>query len=219
MGMWGRKDQDEDRPAGSSTTPSQSEPSGGRTASTAPPAQQQQPRPQGGAQSQRAIIGPSIQVKGELIGREDLVVEGYVEGVIRLKEHHLTVGETADVHATLEARTIRVEGKVDGDIVSGERVELASGSTVLGDIKSPRISIADGARFKGSVDMEQPGAAKGGAEKSSSADTSAQKTEPAGGAKQASGADKSSSPSSAPASSGAGKEGGGSPSTKGSGSS
>jgi cytoskeletal protein CcmA (bactofilin family) len=160
--MWGRKDQDDDRPGAGTSQPSQPESTGARPASTAPPAQQQ-PRSQGSAPSQRAIIGPSIQVKGELIGREDLVVEGYVEGVIRLKEHHLTVGETADLHATLEAKAIRVEGKVDGDIVAGERVELAGGSTVLGDIKSPRISIADGARFKGSVDMEQPGAGKGSA--------------------------------------------------------
>ena len=189
MGMWGRKDQDDDRPGTGSGQPSQPEASGTKAASTAPPAQQ--PRPQGSAPSQRAIIGPSIQVKGELIGREEPVVEGYVEGVIRLKEHHLTVGETADLHATLEAKAIRVEGKVDGDIVAGERVELAGGSTVLGDIKSPRISIADGARFKGSVDMEQPGAGKGSA-KGSEPEKAAAKTAQAA-SKPAEGTDKSGS--------------------------
>jgi cytoskeletal protein CcmA (bactofilin family) len=206
MGMWGRKDQEDDRPGTGPGQPSQPEAGGTKAASTAPPAQQ--PRPQGSAPAQRAIIGPSIQVKGELIGREDLVVEGYVEGVIRLKEHHLTVGETADLHATLEAKAIRVEGKVDGDIVAGERVELAGGSTVLGDIKSPRISIADGARFKGSVDMEQPGAGKGAA-RASEADKGVTKTAEAA-SKPAEGADKSGTS--------AGK-GTGSPSPRGSGSS
>lgn len=153
MGMWGRKDHEDDRPA-TGTTPSTAQPA--PAAKTSTPAAGEQRAATPGQQSRRAIIGPSIQVKGELIGREDLVIEGYVEGVVRLKDHQLTIGETADVHATLEAKAIRVEGKVDGDIVATERVELASGSTVLGDIKSPRISIADGARFKGSVDMEQP---------------------------------------------------------------
>jgi cytoskeletal protein CcmA (bactofilin family) len=180
--MWGRKDQEEDRPATGSTSPSQPE-STGRQTSTAPAAQ----RPaSSGSQSRRAIIGPSIQVKGELIGREDLVIEGYVEGVVRLKDHHLTVGETADLKATLEAKAIRIEGKVDGDIVAGERVELASGSTVLGDIKSPRISIADGARFKGSVDMEQSGGGTG---------SSAEKAGVQSGSQQSGAAAKSSSES------------------------
>jgi cytoskeletal protein CcmA (bactofilin family) len=102
----------------------------------------------------KAIIGPSIQVKGELIGNEDLVIEGRVEGVVRLKEHHLTVGKSAQVQATLEAKAIRVEGTVQGDIMAGERVELAAGSTVVGDIVAPRIIISDGARFKGTVDMD-----------------------------------------------------------------
>jgi cytoskeletal protein CcmA (bactofilin family) len=186
MGMWGRKDQEEDRPAGGSSTTSQPE-SAGRPASTAPAAQ----RPAAGAQSRRAIIGPSIQVKGELIGREDLVIEGYVEGVVRLKDHHLTVGETADLKATLEAKAIRIEGKVDGDIIAGERVELASGSTVLGDIKSPRISIADGARFKGSVDMEQSGGSKGAEpQKAAAKPTQEPAAKPAGESKLSGGPDK-----------------------------
>ncbi|MDQ7006892.1 MAG: polymer-forming cytoskeletal protein [Acidobacteriota bacterium] len=103
----------------------------------------------------KAIIGPSIQIKGELIGKEDLVIEGHVEGVVRLLDHHLTIGSKAKIEATLEAKAIRIEGSVIGDVVAGERVELMAGSSVKGDIASPRISIADGARFKGSVDMDR----------------------------------------------------------------
>ncbi len=103
----------------------------------------------------KAVIGPSIQVKGELIGDEDLVIEGKVEGVVRLKQHHLVIGKSAEIDATLEAKSIRIEGTVRGDVVASERVELAGGSTLLGDITAPRMMIADGARFKGSVDMDR----------------------------------------------------------------
>ena len=103
----------------------------------------------------KAVIGPSIQIKGELIGKEDLAIEGRVEGIIRLSEHELLIGQKARIEATLEAKIIRVEGEVRGDIMASERVELAPGSSVSGDIVSPRIAIADGARFKGSVDMDR----------------------------------------------------------------
>jgi cytoskeletal protein CcmA (bactofilin family) len=104
-----------------------------------------------------ATIGPSIHVKGELMGNEDLVIEGRVEGIVRLRDHHLTVGKSATILATLEAKSIRVEGNVQGDVQASERVELATGSSVVGDVTAPRVSIADGARFKGSVDMDKGG--------------------------------------------------------------
>lgn len=107
----------------------------------------------------KAVIGPSIEIKGELIGKEDLAIEGRVEGNIRLSDNELLVGQKARIDATLEAKIVRVEGEVRGDIMASERVELAPGSKVSGDIVSPRIAIADGARFKGSVDMDR---SKGG---------------------------------------------------------
>lgn len=107
----------------------------------------------------KAVIGPSIVIKGELIGKEDLAIEGRVEGNIRLSDNELLVGQKARIDATLEAKIVRVEGEVRGDILASERVELAPGSQVSGDIVSPRIAIADGARFKGSVDMDR---SKGG---------------------------------------------------------
>lgn len=143
MAMWGRKENEE--PQTSSTPKSTvSKPA----VSTAPPRMT-------GMDNNKANIGPSIQIKGELIGNEDLVIEGTVEGIVRLKEHQLTVGQKANIQATLEAKAIRVEGSVTGDVVAGDRVELASGSTLIGDIVAPRIVISDGARFKGSVDMDR----------------------------------------------------------------
>lgn len=143
MAMWGRKDQDD--PPTTSSTP--------KSFVTQPTAQAA-PKRGTSMENRKANIGPSIQIKGELIGNEDLLIEGRVEGNIRLKEHQLTVGQKADIHATLEAKSIRIEGTVNGDVMAGDRVELASGSALIGDIVAPRIVISDGARFKGSVDMD-----------------------------------------------------------------
>lgn len=174
MAMWGRKEPEEAKPQPKPTTPPPA-PAKAPEKDTAParpvettPAAPQPAAPSRGAgmdqqsaNQRKAILGPSIQVKGELIGNEDLVIEGRVEGVVRLREHHLTIGKSAQVQATLEAKAIRVEGNVNGDVQAGERVELAAGSTVVGDITAPRIIISDGARFKGSVDMDRPQSAGG----------------------------------------------------------
>ena len=77
--------------------------------------------------------------------------------IVRLRDHHLTIGKSATILATVEAKSIRVEGNVQGDVQASERVELAAGSSVVGDVTAPRVSIADGARFKGSVDMDKGG--------------------------------------------------------------
>ncbi len=160
MSMWGRKEPEEARPA-APASPAK-EPTAARqaeTTSAAPPPAAAPARGTGMDQQQqrRAIIGPSIHVKGELIGNEDLIIEGKVEGVVRLLENQLTIGKSSECQATLEAKTIRVEGTVRGDVKAGDRVELAAGSTLIGDIVAPRIAISDGARFKGSVDMDHGG--------------------------------------------------------------
>ncbi|MFQ5719517.1 MAG: polymer-forming cytoskeletal protein [Acidobacteriota bacterium] len=98
-------------------------------------------------------IGQSICIRGELTGQEDLTIEGKVEGKIDLQEHNLTIGPNGRIQAEVGARTVVVQGEVTGNIKARERVELAETGHVKGDIVSPRIVIADGARFKGSVDM------------------------------------------------------------------
>lgn len=103
-----------------------------------------------------AVMGPTIEVKGELCGAEDLALEGKFEGVIRLADHHLCVGKNAHVLASITARSVRIEGTVQGDVVATEKVELASGSALDGDIRAGRVVIADGARFRGSVEMDSP---------------------------------------------------------------
>lgn len=108
------------------------------------------------SETRHAVMGPTIEVKGELCGAEDLAIEGKFEGVIRLGDHNLVVGKNAHVLASIKARSVRIEGTVQGDVLATEKVELASGSTLDGDIRAGRVVIADGARFRGSVDMDTP---------------------------------------------------------------
>ncbi len=100
-------------------------------------------------------IGPSIHIKGELNGDEDLVIDGRVEGKIELREHNLTIGANGKIKADLHAKTIIIAGEVGGSAFASERVELTPTGRLNGNIVSPRITIADGAHFKGSVDMER----------------------------------------------------------------
>ena len=100
-------------------------------------------------------IGPSIQIKGELQGDEDLTIDGRVEGKIELRDHNLTIGPNGKIKADLHAKTIVIAGEVSGHAFAAERVEIAPTGRLIGDIHSPRITIADGAHFKGSVDMER----------------------------------------------------------------
>ena len=100
-------------------------------------------------------IGPSIQIKGELQGDEDLTIDGRIEGKIDLREHNLTIGPNGKIKADLFAKTILIAGEVTGNAHAAERVEIAPSGRLTGNISAPRITIADGAHFKGTVDMER----------------------------------------------------------------
>ena len=101
----------------------------------------------------QATIGASLVVEGSVRGQEDLLVEGRVEGDIRLPSNTVTVGPTGKVKATIEAKVIVVEGKVDGDLVGAEQIEIRRSGHVLGNITAPRVGLEDGAQFKGNIDM------------------------------------------------------------------
>src|SRR5208282_3394972 len=106
--------------------------------------------------SEIATIGKSVVVKGELSGSEDLVVDGEVEGSIALRGQSLTIGPNGRVRANIEARNVILHGRVDGDIHASERVELRKSASLSGDITTVRISIEDGAFFKGTIDIQKP---------------------------------------------------------------
>ncbi len=102
-----------------------------------------------------AVIGPSIQIKGDLSGEEDLIIQGKVHGTIQLREKSLTVGSKGQVDANVLAHSIVVEGVVNGDLYGSERVSLRKTGNVQGNIISPKVSLDEGCRFKGSIDMDQ----------------------------------------------------------------
>lgn len=101
-----------------------------------------------------AVIGKSVQIRGEVKGNEDLIIEGLVEGTITLNEHRLTVGANARVTANVAARDVVVQGLLNGDIHAVGRVELRAGSHVNGDIRAARLSVEDNAIFSGKVELD-----------------------------------------------------------------
>lgn len=101
-----------------------------------------------------AQIGKSVVIKGELSGSEDLYVDGQVEGSIALKNHSLTVGPNGQIKASIEAKGIIVQGKLEGNVQASDSVDLRKSAVVAGDIVTQRISIEEGAYLKGKVDIQ-----------------------------------------------------------------
>jgi cytoskeletal protein CcmA (bactofilin family) len=100
-------------------------------------------------------IGKGIQIRGNMSGSGDLIIEGRVEGHIALQDH-LTVEDSGTVVADIESRELTVNGKMSGNIDAGERVSISSTATIIGDIRAPRVVIEDGARFRGNIEMDVP---------------------------------------------------------------
>jgi cytoskeletal protein CcmA (bactofilin family) len=101
-----------------------------------------------------AVLGATIRVKGDISGEENLLIEGSVEGSVSLASHELTIGKTGKVHANITARTIRIDGEVNGDIIGKEKVLVSSTSNIKGTIVTPKMTLEEGARFKGTIDID-----------------------------------------------------------------
>ncbi len=99
-------------------------------------------------------IGKSVQIKGELNGKEDLTIDGSVEGKIVLDGSIVSIGQSGRAIAEIWATSVIVGGEMKGNIIADDKVEVAATGTVRGDIRAPRVVLADGAHFKGSIDME-----------------------------------------------------------------
>ena len=136
-----------------------------KESASAPKPQSRSNEPQ--ASFQGTFLGPNVVIDGTVGGSEPVMIEGTVKGKIALTAD-LRIGTKARVEATVHARNVTIEGKLTGDVSADDRVELIATATVDGNIKAPRIVVAEGARFRGSVDMgsarprdgEQPAAAK-----------------------------------------------------------
>jgi cytoskeletal protein CcmA (bactofilin family) len=105
-------------------------------------------------------IGKSVVIKGELNGSEDLTIEGHVEGTIQLRDHILTIGPNGKIKAQVFAKAVIVLGDVTGNVTASDKVDIRENGAVDGDIVSPRVAIAEGAHFRGSVDMQRKGVAQ-----------------------------------------------------------
>src|SRR2546427_10531380 len=110
---------------------------------------------QGPMNEELASIGKSIVINGELSGSEDLTIEGRVDGKIELRDHVLTVGANGRIKAQISAKAIVVLGQVTGNLNATEKVDIKESGSVEGDIVAPRVAIADGSHFRGSIDMQK----------------------------------------------------------------
>jgi cytoskeletal protein CcmA (bactofilin family) len=111
---------------------------------------------------EQATIGKSLIVKGEVSGSESLYIDGKVEGAINLPGNRVTVGRNGQVAANIMAREVVVLGKVRGNVQASDRVDIRSEGSLTGDVAAARISIEDGAYFKGGIDIRKPGESKNG---------------------------------------------------------
>ena len=156
--MWNRKKDEEvpPRPAPVQPAPAQ-QPKEGIPVSTSP---NRSFEPPSQVQSGSATIGKAVMVKGQIYSREDLIIDGEVEGTVDVQEHRLTVGPNGKVVAGVKAREIVVLGAIQGNVDATDKIDIRKDAKLIGDIKTARIVIEDGAYFKGSIDIVKPDAAK-----------------------------------------------------------
>src|SRR5271165_5913259 len=107
-----------------------------------------------------AIIGKSVMIKGQIFSREDLTIDGEIDGSVELHEHRLTVGPNGKLQAGVKAREVVVLGTIHGNVEASDKIDIRKDAKLVGDIKTARIVIEDGAYFKGSIDIARPEAAK-----------------------------------------------------------
>ena len=139
--------------------------------------------PQRGQERTAVNIGKSVVIKGELNGSEDLTIEGQVEGKIELRQNILTIGPNGRIKAQVFAKSVIILGEVTGNVTASEKVDIRDNGSVDGDIASPRVAIAEGAHFRGSIDMQKGGASQKSEGKPAAASTAsssqAQQSSPA----------------------------------------
>jgi cytoskeletal protein CcmA (bactofilin family) len=128
--------------------------SGSRPESSPARTESSPPRSSGMGGREQAVIGPSIHIDGDVRGEEDLLIDGEVSGTVQLKNNSLTVGPNGKVRADVYAHSIYVDGYLEGDLYGSERVNIRKSAQVRGNITSPRVSLEDGAKFKGSIEMD-----------------------------------------------------------------
>ena len=136
------------------TDPHAAPPATGAAPSVASIGMPSSPRSSSSTPGSSARLGSSLQIKGHITGTEDLQIDGKVEGSITLRGHQLTVGSTALLNSEIHAGEVVVYGKVVGNVHARDRVDVKTDGSVVGDISTARISIEDGAHFKGRIEID-----------------------------------------------------------------
>jgi cytoskeletal protein CcmA (bactofilin family) len=162
--MWNKQRREEEPartfvPSSTTTTPSlaaaaPAEKKEAYTVST--PSRSFEPEAKGGS----ATIGKAVRINGQINSKEDLYVDGDVEGTVEAPEHKLTIGPNGTVHASVKAREVVALGSIQGNVEAADRIEIRRDAKLVGDIRTARIVIEDGAYFKGSIDIVKPEPAK-----------------------------------------------------------
>jgi cytoskeletal protein CcmA (bactofilin family) len=152
-------------------------------ASAPPAAEAARPQPVTSVDTHRGLektvnIGKSVIIKGELNGSEDLAIEGQVEGKIELRQNVLTIGPNGKIKAQVFAKSVVILGEVTGNVTATEKVEIRDNGSVDGDITAPRVAIAEGAHFRGSIDMQRSGSKAGEGKPEQKSATPAAATQP-----------------------------------------
>jgi cytoskeletal protein CcmA (bactofilin family) len=164
--MWSKRKEDElpmrpERPAG---TPgafgSGAEPQRREISTMSTPTRTFEPET-GAVRSGSAALGKNVTVKGQIVAREDLTIDGEVEGTVECHEHRLTIGPNARVQSNLKAREIVIHGSIQGNVEAADKIDIKKEAKLVGDIKTSRIVIEDGAYFKGSIDISKTAPVKG----------------------------------------------------------
>jgi cytoskeletal protein CcmA (bactofilin family) len=153
--MWNKRKEEENAPR---QAPAPQPASYGATATNMPssPAPSYHPETSRGM----AVIGKSVTIKGQIFSQEDLTIDGEMEGSVELKEHRLTVGPNGKIQAGIKAREIVVLGTIHGNVEASDKIDIRKEARLVGDIKTSRIVIEDGAYFKGSIDITRGGTAE-----------------------------------------------------------
>jgi cytoskeletal protein CcmA (bactofilin family) len=161
--MWNKRREDEpakpfspSSPSPAPAAPSPAEPKKETITVSSMPNRSFEPESRGGS----ATIGKAVKINGQIHSKEDLYVDGDVEGTVEAPEHKLTVGPNGTVHAAVKAREVVALGTIQGNVEAADRIEIRKDAKLVGDIRTARIIIEDGAYFKGSIDIVKPEPAK-----------------------------------------------------------
>jgi cytoskeletal protein CcmA (bactofilin family) len=153
--MWNRKKDDEYPPKQANTPPAPAPAQPNREVSQSMSSMPMRSYDTPGTGGGSATIGKAVMVKGQIFSREDLIIDGEVEGTVEAQEHRVTVGPNGKVHAGVKAREIVVLGSITGNVEAADKIDIRKDAKLIGDIKTARIVIEDGAYFKGSIDISK----------------------------------------------------------------